>query len=67
MLHEYHVIYSIQYYLRFHVTAVGLGTYYRGYRSTPVYQSRSEETVTLAFMYMCKVGIVLCDEIFKDY
>jgi hypothetical protein len=28
MLHEYHVIYSVRYYLRFHVTAVGLGTYY---------------------------------------
>jgi len=24
----YHVIYSVRYYLRFHVTAVGLGTYY---------------------------------------
>ena len=24
----YHVIYSFRYYLRFHVTAVGLGTYY---------------------------------------
>ena len=28
MLHEYHVIYSFRYYLRFHVTSVGLGTYY---------------------------------------
>jgi hypothetical protein len=28
MVHEYHVIYSVQYYPRFHVTAVGLGTYY---------------------------------------
>jgi hypothetical protein len=28
MLHEYHVIYSVRYYPRFHVTAVGLGTYY---------------------------------------
>jgi hypothetical protein len=28
MLHEYHGIYSVQYYPRFHVTAVGLGTYY---------------------------------------
>jgi hypothetical protein len=28
MLHEYHVIYSDRCYLRFHVTAVGLGTYY---------------------------------------
>jgi len=28
MLHEYHVIYSFRYYSRFHVTAVGLGTYY---------------------------------------
>jgi hypothetical protein len=28
MLHEYHVICSVRYYPRFHVTAVGLGTYY---------------------------------------
>jgi hypothetical protein len=28
MLHEYHVICSIQYYLQFHVAAVGLGMYY---------------------------------------
>ena len=28
MLHEYHVIYSVRYYPRFHVSAVGLGTYY---------------------------------------
>jgi hypothetical protein len=27
-LHEYHVIYSVWYYPRFHVIAVGLGTYY---------------------------------------
>jgi len=28
MLHEYYVTYSIRYYPRFHVTTVGLGTYY---------------------------------------
>jgi len=28
MLHEYHVIYCVRYYPRFHVTAVGLGTYH---------------------------------------
>jgi len=28
MLDEYHVTYSIRYYAWFHVTAVGLGTYY---------------------------------------
>jgi hypothetical protein len=28
MLHEHHVIYSVRYYPRFHITAVGLGTYY---------------------------------------
>ena len=27
MLHEYHVIYGVRYYPRFHVTAVHLGTY----------------------------------------
>jgi hypothetical protein len=28
LLYEYHVIYSVQYYLQFVVTAVDLGTYY---------------------------------------
>jgi hypothetical protein len=28
MLHEYHVIYSVWYYPRFHTTAVDLATYY---------------------------------------
>jgi hypothetical protein len=28
MLHEYHVTYSVRYYPLFHVTAVGLRTYY---------------------------------------
>jgi hypothetical protein len=28
MLGEYDVIYSVWYYLQFHVTTVGLGTYY---------------------------------------
>jgi hypothetical protein len=30
MLHEHYVIHSVRYYPRFHVTAVGLGTYYPG-------------------------------------
>jgi len=32
MLHKYHVIYSVQYHPWFHITAVGLGTYYPGIR-----------------------------------
>jgi len=28
MIHDYHVMYSVRYYPRLHVTAVGLGTYY---------------------------------------
>ena len=28
MLHEYHVVYSVRYCPQFHVTVVGLGTYY---------------------------------------
>jgi hypothetical protein len=42
LLHEYHVIYSVRYYSRFHVTAVGLGTYYRwirGHTGTHLYSS----------------------------
>jgi hypothetical protein len=37
MLHEYHVMYSVQYYPRFHVAAVGLGTYTRRYGEAPVF------------------------------
>jgi len=37
MLHEYHVIYSVRYYPRFHVTAVGLGTYYPRIRGVRLY------------------------------
>jgi len=33
---SYHVIYSVRYYPRFHVTAVGLGTYYPWIRGPPV-------------------------------
>jgi hypothetical protein len=47
MLHEYHVIYSVRYYLRFHIAAVGLGTYYlwiRGHYST---DNHSTLTITL--------------------
>jgi hypothetical protein len=36
MLHEYHVIYSVRYYLRFHVTVVGLGTYFAVDTGKPV-------------------------------
>jgi hypothetical protein len=32
----YHVMYSVRYYLQFHVTAVGLGTYYPQIRGTAV-------------------------------
>jgi hypothetical protein len=45
MLQEYHVIYSVRYYLRFYVTAVGLGTYYRwirGHTSTLPYSAPCE-------------------------
>jgi hypothetical protein len=34
MLHEYHVMYSVHYYPRFHITAVSLGTYYPWIRGT---------------------------------
>jgi hypothetical protein len=36
MLHEYHVIYSVRYYPRFHVTAVRLWTITRRHGGTPV-------------------------------
>jgi hypothetical protein len=32
MLHEYHVVYSVRYYPRFNITAVGLGMYYQWIR-----------------------------------
>jgi hypothetical protein len=50
MLHEYHVIYSVRYYPWFHVTAVGLGTYYQWIRGTPVYAN-------LYVSYMCLFDI----------
>jgi hypothetical protein len=37
MLHEYHVIYSVRYYPRFHVTAVGLESITSRYGGTTVY------------------------------
>jgi hypothetical protein len=37
-------IYIVRYYPRFHVTAVGLGTYYRGYGGTPVPTTEQELT-----------------------
>jgi len=38
MVHEYHVIYSVRYYPRLSVAAVGLGTYYPWIRrSTCIY------------------------------
>jgi hypothetical protein len=37
MLHGYHVLYSVRYYPQFHVTAVGLGTYYPWIRGHTVY------------------------------
>jgi len=43
MLHKYHVMYSLQYYLQFHITAVGLGMYYPWIR-------QSAYTYVLAFV-----------------
>jgi hypothetical protein len=37
MLHEYHVIYSVRYYLLFHLTAISLECITRGYGGTSVY------------------------------
>jgi hypothetical protein len=47
MLHDYHAIYSIQYYLQFYITAVGLGTYYPWIQGSTVY------------MYVC-VCVCVC-------
>ena len=38
MLLEYHIIYSVRFYPRFHVTAVRLGTYYPRIIGQPVLQ-----------------------------
>jgi hypothetical protein len=38
MLHGYHVMYNIRYYPRFHVTVVGLGTYYPWIRGGILYK-----------------------------
>jgi len=51
MLHEYHVICSIRYYLRFHVTAVGLGTYYPWIRGSTCTISQHPFTHWVSFVY----------------
>jgi hypothetical protein len=47
MLRDYQVIYSVRYYPRFHVTAVGLGTYYlwvRGHYSIYLFKKKRLST-----------------------
>jgi hypothetical protein len=48
LLDEHHVIYSFRYYLRFHLTALGLGTYYPWVREhtciSPVDKTRNRRT-----------------------
>ena len=58
----YHAVYSVRYYPRFHVTAVGLGTYYRGYGGPPVYGFDVESNDILSIPSSVKFG-----EIIKDF
>ena len=61
MLHKYHVIYSIRYYPRFHVNAVGLGTYYpwiRGSASTS--NIRFEYDITAVVINCLKPVVAAC-------
>jgi hypothetical protein len=62
MLHEitlYYVMYSVRYYLQFHVTAVGLGTYYpQIWRSACIFQYSK-----YLMKYKEKVLHVQCDKL----
>jgi hypothetical protein len=51
MLHEYHVICSVRYYPCFHVTAVGLGTYYQPFGGTTVLKLCGVEETLLRYSY----------------
>jgi hypothetical protein len=54
MLHEYHVIYSVWYYPRFHITMVGLGTYYPWIRLQPsIIQNNSNYPITTSGTTTC--------------
>jgi hypothetical protein len=49
MLHEYNVMYSVQCYPRFHIIAVGLGTYYlwiRGHHCTKNFEPFQAKRLT---------------------
>jgi hypothetical protein len=56
MSHEYHIIYSVQYYPRFHVTAVGLGTYYPWIRWHYCILHLLTESLTAI---SCQIGVTL--------
>ena len=51
MSNEYHVVYSLRYYPRFHVTTVGLGTYYPWIRGPDVYSSFKAPVVLVRFWW----------------
>jgi hypothetical protein len=60
MLPEYHVIYSVRYYTRFHVTAVGFGTYYPWIWGTAVYRMN-----TCVHLWQYLKELVLESEMFQ--
>ena len=51
MSHEYHVEYSVRYYPPFHVTTVGLGTYYPWIRGPDVYSSCKTPVILVRFWW----------------
>jgi hypothetical protein len=69
MLNEYHVIYSVRYYLWFDVTAVGLGTFYpciRGHCTLLLIGNTTglpHLKIVLAVSYYRSVGVQTEDQV----
>jgi hypothetical protein len=71
-LHKYHIIHSIHYYPRLHVTAVGLGTYYPWIRGVQLYMTGLKFTNLKIYdepkpsnmkMYFVHIQLLSVDEI----
>jgi hypothetical protein len=64
MLHEYHVIYSVRYYLWFHVTAVGVGMYYLWISGAYLHIYINKDFIYRKHCYMFRPICIIFSEIF---
>jgi hypothetical protein len=70
MVHEYHVIYSVRYYPRLHLTAVDLGTYYPRTRErywTPPTRMQAATASVYASSITTVFSLVFCDHRNADW